>query len=131
MNRDRLKILKSLLSNLDLYPNRVFNINYWYMDRPQDNKILVDGLGMACLHPAFQSEGLGFNEKMEPVFQDKKFYQAAALFFDISVSNARKLFHPNYYDDWNSTPSETVVRINSLLKNGLVTNAFPRDWSFR
>ncbi len=88
-------------------------------------------LGLACLHPAFQAQGLNFDTHFEgfqntavmiPQFEGHDAFEAGARFFDISQGDSEYLFDPDHYD---GTPREAegelfvAQRVDDLI-NGII-----------
>jgi hypothetical protein len=97
-------------------------------------------LGLACLDPSFQTEGLGFilehqgfsQSAMVPQFDGETHFEAGAKFFGISNENSSYLFDPENYDD---TPKEAegelfvAQRVDDLI-NGIIDRDYHPDYRY-
>lgn len=122
MNKERLETLKEILINrATLFPNIQFEICYWKKQNECGTVACV--LGLACMYPPFQKEGLRLNTNDEPEFNGKYTYKAGQEFFDITSYQAVELFDPDRYPYEPITQKmvdRVIVKIDQLLEHGRV-----------
>ena len=125
MHTGRLLVLVETLRNI---PSKKFNFASWVggwnwrLSQLENIKELLNpecgttacALGHACVIPAFMELGLGLDRQGEPIFDGRYGTDAAALFFDISKTEAFFLFH------WNRTLA-TNLDWKSPDENALAT----------
>ncbi len=154
MNVERMTRLRDLLRADAANPKGVkFDLSSWAARAAAGNRHsqyyeIVDGkpvaqptmscdtfacaLGLACLDPSFQAEGLRFtvedqdsisgNSRMMPYFNGETHFEAGAEFFGISLEDSNYLFDPESYD---GTPREAegelfvAQRVDDMI-NGVI-----------
>lgn len=74
-------------------------------------------VGLACLLPEFQAEGLMFYSY--PVYRTERGYfenwEAVRKFFDLDEEDTERLFMASYYDTLHPTREQVADRIEELL----------------
>lgn len=158
MNIERLTRLRDLLRADAANPKGVkFDLNAWVaQDRNggarlsyeiKDGKPVVAptmscdtfacALGLACLDPSFQAEGLRFtledsestDSRMTPWFNGETHFEAGAEFFGITDADSTYLFDPECYE---TTPQEAkgelfvAQRVDDLINGIIDANCHPK-----
>lgn len=133
----KVKRLKRLYAVIAGIPAQRIKLSSWRSDHATDKELLHDcgtlacALGWACAYPPFQKKGLAWNGAT-PVYRDREVglvaaFEAAALFFGLSYSDASELFggRCSVYDDGLTSPEWSdkylfLRRLRTFLYEGEV-----------
>jgi len=124
MKKERLKLLAALLRHL---PVKRFYLGTWadpHFADEEERSVFGEeypcdtsacALGWATTIPQFRKAGLKFtglieNDSKIIEFAGEEGFHAAAAFFEITVSQARIIFHPCCYNDGNLTKPQVVAK---------------------